>query len=91
MCDWTMNELTMRSKEKSKVTLKEVKMRTQQPKSMGHNESSPKRKIYSPTSGNKEKYKQTNFIWKTTVKKQERDESTRKEIIKITAEKNKLV
>ena len=57
-----MNELTMRSKEKSNVTLKEVKMRTQQPKSMGYNENSPKRKIYSPTSGNKEKYKQTNFI-----------------------------
>ena len=52
-----MNELTMRSKEKSNVTLKEVKMRTQQPKSMGHNKSSPMRKIYRPTSGNKEKYK----------------------------------
>ena len=44
-----MNGLTMRSRKKSKDTLKHMKMRMQQPKSMGHREHTPKKEIHSIT------------------------------------------
>ena len=70
---YTMNELTMKSKKKSKDTLKQMKMRTKNPKSMRHSESSPKREIHSITSLPQEtrkiSNKQSNFTLKGTSKR----------------------
>ena len=42
-----MNGLTMRYMKKSKVTMRQMKINIQCPKSMGHNKSSPER--YAPS------------------------------------------
>ena len=44
-----MNGLTMRSRKKSKDTLKQIKTRHNNPKSVGQWESNPKREIHSIT------------------------------------------
>ena len=58
----------MRPRKKSKDTLKQMKMRTQQPKIIGHSKSSPKRKIHSITGLPQEMRKisneQPNFSFK---------------------------
>ena len=65
-----MNGLTMRSRKKSKRTLKQKKMRTHNPKSGGHWEKSPKRQIHSNTGLfqqiRKSSNKQSNFTLKGT-------------------------
>lgn len=42
-----MNELTMRSRKKSEVTVRQVKEKHNAQNSVEHNKSSPKKKIYS--------------------------------------------
>ena len=55
-----MNELTMRSKEKLKDTLRQMKMKAQQ--SMGHWGSNPKREIRSNTDQCQETRKISNNL-----------------------------
>ena len=44
-----MNRLSMRSRKNVKVTLKQIENVSTTPLSMGHSESSPKKKIHSIT------------------------------------------
>ena len=78
----------MRSKKKSKDTLKQMKMRTQLSKSVGHWESNPKKEIHSITGLSQEtrknSNKQSNFTVKGTCKRTTKTKlSRRKEKIKI--------
>ena len=45
-----MTELTMKSREKSKATVRQMKIKTQKHKSLGHSEISPNRKSHGNTS-----------------------------------------
>ena len=88
-----MNGLTMRLRKNSKDTLKQIKVRTHNPKFMGHSESSPKREIYSIKSLPQETRKISNTLnlqLKELEKKQQTKlkVSRRKEIIKSRAEIN---
>ena len=89
-----MNRSTMRSRRKSKNTLKQMKMRTQQSKSVGHRESKPKWEIHSiaelSQKTRKSSNKQYNFTRKGTWKRTTNKVSKRKEIIKIRAEINEI-
>ena len=46
---WITNKSETKSKKKSKYALKQMKMKTQQPKPMGHCKSSAKRKVHCNT------------------------------------------
>ena len=63
----------MRSRKKSEDTLKQMKMKTQQPKPMGNRESSPKGEIHTITGllqeTRKISNKQSNFTLKRNLKK----------------------
>ena len=72
----------MRSREKSKDTLKQIKMRTQNPKSVELRESNPKREIHSTAGLPQEKRKisnqQFNFTVKGTTKRKTKPKVSRK-------------
>ena len=63
-----MNVTTMRSRRKSKDTLKQMKMRIQQSKSVGQCESNPKREIHSITGLSQETTKISNKKSHLTLK-----------------------
>ena len=58
-----MNELTMRSRKKSKSTWKQMKMSTHQPKPLGHREGSPERAVHNNTGLPKKEKFQINILY----------------------------
>ena len=91
-----MNGLRMRSRKKSKSFWKQMKMNTQQPKTMGHSEGSPEREVHRNTGPPK---KDRNIsINNLTLQMQELQEqleakprvSRRKEVIMIREELNDI-
>ena len=101
-----MNGLTMRSRKKSKDTLKQMKMRTQQSKIVGHWQRNPKREIHgitglsqknknknktTPPQTRKSSNKLTSHLKELEKEQQTKPKvSTRKEIIKIRSEINEI-
>ena len=63
-----MNELTMRSRKKSKDTLKQMKKRTQSPKSVGPWESNPNRESHNITGLSQKTRKSLNRQSNLTLK-----------------------
>ena len=86
----------MRSREKSKSFWKQMKMNTQQPKTMGHSEGSPEREVHSNTGlPKKDRNISINNLTLQMQELQEQQEakprvSRRKEVIMIREELNDI-
>ena len=73
-----MNGSTMRSRKKSKDTLKQMAIRTQQTKSVEHWKSNPKRKIYSITGLSQKRRKTSNNDLNSHLKELEKEQQSPK-------------
>ena len=71
-----MNSSTMRPREKSKDTLKQTKCEHNNPKSVGHRESNPKRDIHSITVLPKKQENNSNTL-NFTEKELENEQQTK--------------